>query len=189
MVSNPARRQEPCVPLYRAAPAAVQSGARADQPAARVACRCLLLTVLVTAASRARPRRRETAAMEPAPRLPRSQAGMGGRRLQRRTHHLGQDSSQAHPKRQAARRPAHLSCPAAGSSSATGLDHPVPPDRPRLRATAAQHLLVNDHHHDPAPSPETRGRQHCARAAGRLSLRHALRDAGRPLQEAALRCC
>src|SRR6185312_8592254 len=38
-VSNPARSQEPCVPLYRVPPAAVHSAA-AGQPSAPVPCRC-----------------------------------------------------------------------------------------------------------------------------------------------------
>ena len=51
----------------------------------------LLLTVLVTAASRPGPRRRQAAAVEPAPRVPLHQADLGRRRLRRETGHLGQD--------------------------------------------------------------------------------------------------
>jgi transposase len=50
------------------------------------------------------PRRRETPAMEPAPRIPADHAGLGRRRLHREAGHLGQDRPSADPgNRQAPR--------------------------------------------------------------------------------------
>ena len=64
----------------------------------------LLLTVLVTAAVRPGPRRREAAAVEPAPRVPLHHAGLGRRRLRRQAGHLGQDRPAPDPgDRQTAR--------------------------------------------------------------------------------------
>ena len=49
-------------------------------------------------------RRRQAAAVEPAPGIPQDQARLGRRRLRRQARHLGRQSAQAHPRNRPASR-------------------------------------------------------------------------------------
>jgi putative transposase len=119
----------------------------------------LVLAVVITAASVQDRDGRPATAVEPAPRLHQSPAGMGRRRIHRgQADRLGRHAENHHRGRGQAQ-PAHLrsTAPPLGGGKNIRLDQQAPPHRPRLRAPAlkprSHDLVGHDRLDDPPPHP------------------------------------